>query len=226
YHQAEGIYRQLLAQEPHVVKYRDTLAGLYRHLGQSDKALDLLREGVTLEPENEQRWKSLIISAEGDQQEALIQEALGALPDSLMLRFLLGAHYEQRQNYAKAREIYEAIATEEETSGQGLQAEVELAKLDLVEQDQASAQTRIAAVLKENPRQSDALLLKGKLSLVKQEPASAVDAFRIVLKDEPNNSAIQSLLGQAHLLAGEFELARESLEKAVSVNARQVDAYT
>ena len=226
YHQAEGIYRQLLAQEPHVVKYRETLAGLYRHLGQSDKAMALLREGVTLEPENEQRWKSLILSAEGDQQEALIQEALGALPDSLMLRFLLGAHYEQRQNYAKAREIYEAIATEEETSGQGLQAEVELAKLDLVEQDQASAQTRIAAVLKENPRQSDALLLKGKLSLVKQEPASAVDAFRIVLKDEPNNSAIQSLLGQAHLLAGEFELARESLEKAVSVNARQVDAYT
>ncbi len=223
---AEAIYLQLLVLEPRVFKHRDTLAGLYRYLGKPDKALTLLREGVALDPDNERRWKSAAVYAESSQREELLQEALRALPHSLSLQFLLGAHYEQIQDYQKAREVYEAIVTEEETSGQGLKAEAELARLDVVEQNPQSAQTRLAHVLKENPRQFEALLLKGKLALAQKEGPSAVEVFRIVLKDEPNNSAIQSLLGQAHLLAGEFELAKERLETAVSVNPRQIDAYT
>lgn len=223
---AEAVYLQLLDKEPLVFKHRDSLAGLYRHLGEPDKALAVLREGVALDPDNEQRWKSMVMSADGSQREGLLQEGLQALPHSLMLRFLLAAHYEQIQDYQKAREVYDAILTEEETSGQGLKAEAELARLDVVEQNPQSAQTRLAHVLKENPRQFQALLLKGKLALAKKEGRSAVEAFRIVLKDEPDNSAIHSMLGQAHLLAGEFELAKESLETAVTVNPRQTDAYT
>ncbi|HNP29173.1 MAG TPA: tetratricopeptide repeat protein [Nitrospirales bacterium] len=223
---AEVVYLQLLETEPHVFSHRDTLAGLYRYLGKSDKSHALLRAGVALDPDNEQHWKSLVTYAESAQREELLHEALQALPHSLTLRFLLGAHYEQIQDYQKARDVYDALLTEEESSGEGLKAEVELAKLDFAEQNAQSAQTRLANVLKEHPRQFDALLLKGKLALAQKEGRSAVEAFRIVLKDEPNNSAIQSLLGQAHLLAGEFELAKESLEKAVAVNSRQFDAYT
>ena len=79
--------------------------------------------------------------------------------------------------------------------------------------------------MKESPRQFDALLLKGKLALAQKKGKTAVDAFRIVLKDSPTDSGIQSLLGQSHVLAGEFELAQESFEKAVTYNSRQLDAY-
>ena len=226
YNKAEALYLQLLALEPRVFKHRDTLAGLYRYLGKPDKAMTLLREGVALDSDNEQRWKSLVMFAESSQRERILQEALQELPRSLMLQFLLGAHYEQIQNFTKAREVYATIVNEEEDSGQGLKAEAELAKLDFVEQKSQSAEMRLANILKENPRQFEALLLKGKIALAKREGQSAVEAFRIVLKDAPNNSAIQSLLGQAHMLAGEFELAKENLENAVTVNSRQVDAYT
>ncbi|MDR4459379.1 MAG: tetratricopeptide repeat protein [Nitrospirales bacterium] len=226
YDQAEGIYLQLVAKEPRVFKHRDTLAGLYRHLGKPDQVLALLREGVALEPDNEQQWKSLVVFADLSQREALLRESLQALPHSFLLRFLLGAHYEHTREFHKAREVYEAIVQEEESSGQGLKADVALAQLDMAENHAESAKTRLAGVLKENPRQLDALLLKGKMALSEQEGAQAVEAFRIVLNDEPNNSEIQSLLGQAHVLAGEFELAKESFEKAVSLNSRQFDAYS
>ncbi|WP_342348774.1 tetratricopeptide repeat protein [uncultured Nitrospira sp.] len=226
YDQAEAIYLQLLAKEPRVYKHRDMLAGLYRHLGDSDRVLALLRKGVELDPDNEQRWKSLVMFADSSQREALLQESLEALPHSFMLRFLLGAHYEQTQEFQKAREVYEAIVREEETSGQGLKAEVELAQLDVAEENTNSAHIRLASVLKKNPRQFDALLLQGKMALAQNEGRQAVEAFRIVLKDEPNNSDIQSLLGQAHVLAGEFELAQESFKEAVSLNSRQFDAYS
>ncbi len=224
--EAEAIYLELLAIEPSVFKHRDTLAGLYRHLRKPGKAMALLREGVALESDNEQRWKSLVMFAESSQREGLIFEALQALPYSLTLRFLLGDHYEQVQDYEKAREVYEAIVTEEEAGGTDLKAEAALDKLNIVEQNPELAQSRLVHVPKENQPQFKALLLKSQLSLFEKEGRSAVEAFRIVLKDEPHNSATQSLLGQAYLLAGEFELAKERMDKAVMGNLSQIDAYS
>ncbi|MBA3611830.1 MAG: tetratricopeptide repeat protein, partial [Nitrospirales bacterium] len=223
---AEAIYLQLLAKEPRGYTQRDKLAGLYRHLGKPDNVLALLREGVALDPEDERRWKSLVMFADSSQREALLEESLQILPHSFTLRFLLGAHFENMQEFQMARKIYEAIVQEAETSEQGMKAEVELAKLDVAEENPKAAQTRLASVLEGNPGQFDALLLKGELNVAQNERSPAVEAFRIVLRDEPNNSDIRSLLGQAHKLAGEFELDQGNFEKDVSLTSRQLDVFS
>ncbi|WNM57982.1 tetratricopeptide repeat protein [Candidatus Nitrospira allomarina] len=223
---AEAIYLQLLAKEPRGYAHRDKLAGLYRHLGKPDKVLALLREGVALDPNDERRWKSLVMFADSSQREALLEESLQVLPHSFTLRFLLGAHFEHIQEFQKARKMYEAIVLEAETSEQGIKAEVELAKLDVAEENPRAAQIRLASVLEEYPGHFDALLLKGELNVAQNQSSPAVGTFRIVLRDEPNNRDIQRVLGQAHMLAREFELNQENLEKSVALNSRQLDVFS
>ncbi len=222
---AGRVFLQLLSLEPTSFKHRNNLAMIYQQLKKTKQAVVLLREGVELDPTNETRWNSLIQHTEPEQRGLLIQEALETLPHSMMLRFSLAKHYEQDQESDKARVLYEAIVSEKEQRGQGLKAEVQLAKLDFVEEKQDLAQMRVEKVLQENPRQFDALLLKGKIALAQKQGKEAVRAFRVVQKDMPNHSGIQSFLGQGHLLAGELELAQENFQKAVGLNSRQFDAY-
>lgn len=152
YEDAEGVYLQLLSQEPHVFRHRENLARIYQQLQKPKQAVALLRDGVELDPTKENRWKSLVLHTESSQREALIQEALQTLPHSMVLQFLLAEHYEQYQESDKARVIYEAISLEEEPSPQGLKAEVQLAKFDFVEQKQQMVQTRLKKALQESPR--------------------------------------------------------------------------
>ncbi len=222
--EAEGVLRRIVEVEPTVFAHREKLAQLYLHLKNPAKARTVLREAVDLEPDNEDRWKRLVVYSESAQREKILLEAVEKLPHSLGIQFLLGQYYEQAGDVEKARETYEAIVVEEETSDPGLKAEVQLARLDLSEQKQELANSRLEKVLQESPRQPDALLLKGKLALGQREGKEAVQAFRTVLKDNPSQSAVQSLLGQGHLLSGEFKLAHESFEKAVDLNPRQFDA--
>ena len=222
--EAEGVLRKIVDVEPRVFTHREKLAQLYLHLKKPEKARAVLREAVDLEPDNEDRWKRLVVYSESAKREQILLEALEKLPHSMSLRFLLGQHYEQTQEGKKARAIYEGIVAEEDTSDPGLKAEVQLARMDFSQQKQELANSRLEKVLQESPRQPDALLLKGKVALGHREGKEAVQAFRTVLKDDPNQSSVQSLLGQGHALSGDFELARESFEKAVALNSRQFDA--
>ncbi len=222
---AEGVYTRIIDLEPTVFSHREKLARFYQRLKKPEKALALVREAVQLEPDNEDRWKSLLKHSKPADRENVLLEAIEALPHSMALRFLLGQYYEQNQEMPKAREIYEALASEEEASDEGLKAEVKLARLDLADQKQELANSRLEHVLKESPRQPDALVLKGQMALAEKEGAKAVQAFRTVLKDDPTQSAVQAMLGQGHLLSGEFDLAQESFEKAIELNSRQFNAH-
>ena len=51
-----------------------------------------------------------------------------------------------------------------------------------------------------------------------------VQAFRTVLHDQPELATVHFLLGQAYLLTGENNLAKESFEHAVALYPGQVDA--
>ena len=62
------------------------------------------------------------------------------------------------------------------------------------------------------------------MALAKRSGKDAVQAFRTVLHDQPELGTVHFLLGQAYLLTGENNLAKESFERAVSLYPGQVDA--
>jgi tetratricopeptide (TPR) repeat protein len=226
--ETEEILHRIIEMEPKVFHHRLRLAAFYRSRNDLDKAEFQLKEAIKLDPESEERRLALAEFMETSRglkegEEALL-EAKRILSQSMKLRFALGRFYEKRGEPTKARNVYQEVIDQEGKRPAGLDAKVKLATLDLAEGNKEDAQRRLSEVLKENPRASEALLLRGRMGLAQGEHKEAVQAFRSVLKDQPERSNVHALLGEAYFLQGETTLARESLEKAVLLNPQEVGA--
>ncbi len=156
--------------------------------------------------------------------ETALKEANQFLPDSKKLHFALARLYELTQRPDDARAIYTKIKEDAGIKPEGLEADIKLAALDLAEGKPEMAGERIERALQENPRSAMALTLKGKLALSLNDGKTAVQTFRTLLKDQSEIAPVHAMLGSAHQMLGETDLARASFDKAVALNPAQVDA--
>lgn len=226
--EAEETLKRLLEAEPKVFDHRVRMAAFYNHRNDLVKAEAVLGEAVRLDPENEHRRlvfaEFMTTQKDPKAGEAILLKAMNDLSRSTKIRFALGKLYETTDQRLKARHLYEEMVDQEGKEPAGLEAQVKLASLDLVDGKKEEAARRVKEVLQENPTASDALVLQGRMALAREEGKEAVQAFRTVLKDQPERADVHALLGQAYLQTGEPTLARESLEKAIALSPRQIGA--
>jgi tetratricopeptide (TPR) repeat protein len=227
---AENQLQELVSVDPKNLSYRAGLAAFYRQTKQLDKAENILRELVKEDPKDAQRHYLLaefLANERGREQgEKQLLTSIEAFPKMHDLRFSLAALYEQTNERDKAAEQYRVIIKASDTEPSGLSARVRLANL-LLQQGRSTdeAEKLIDEVLKQNPKDNDALLVKGKISIAKGRGADAITALRSLLKDQPNSLEALILLGNAHLLNKEHELARENFQKAVELNPANPRAH-
>jgi predicted Zn-dependent protease len=110
------------------------------------------------------------------------------------------------------------VAKDYDKKPAGLDAQVKIAQLDFNAGHQAEAERRLSEVLRQNPRSAQGLILQGKMALIGRNGKDAVQAFRTVLRDQPELAHVQYLLGQAYLMTGDSQLARESFERAMALS--------
>lgn len=226
---AEEMLRECISLEPQKLQYRATLASFLAQTNQIDKAEKVLREAIVQDPKDDKRRIALVefLSVAKKDNKAAEQELLNAikeLPDSSNLRFALASMYEQIMNAGKASDTYREIISRYGDQPEGLKARDRLAELLLREGKQGEADKLIEEVLKENPSDNDALLVKAKLLLIKRDAPGAIAALRVVLRDQPNLVDAYLYLADAHTLNKEPALAKDSLMKAVELNPNSVKA--
>ena len=225
---AEMVARRMIDTEPTLFDHRLRLARLFDTQGAHEKAESVLREAIALDPNSEERRLLLadFLSTRKDYSAAehALLEAATQMPHSTKIQFRLAALYLKSGQDAKAREQYAVLAKDYKEKPAGLEAKVKLAEMDLVAGKQAEAERQMQEVLKENPRSSDGLVLSGRMALARRNGKDAVQAFRTVLHDQPELATVHFMLGQAYLLTGENNLAKESFEHAVALYPGQVDA--
>jgi tetratricopeptide (TPR) repeat protein len=225
---AEAVARRMIETEPTLFDHRLRLARFFDAQGAHEKAEAVLREAIALDPNSEERRLLLadFLSTRKDYRaaEQALLEAATPLPHSTKIEFGLAALYLKSGQDTKAREQYAALVKNNKEKPAALEAKVKLAEMDLVSGKQAEAERQVQEVLKENPRSSDGLVLSGRMALAMRNGKDAVQAFRTVLHDQPELATVHFLLGQAYLLTGENNLAKESFERAVALYPGQVDA--
>ena len=225
---AERVARRMIDTEPTQFDHRLRLARLFDTQGAHEKAEKVLREAIALDPNSEERRLLLadFLSAGQDHRpaEQVLLEGVAQFPHSAKIQFGLAALYLKSGQEVKAREQYTSVVKDYKEKPSGLEAKVKLAEMDLASGKQGEAERQVQEVLKENPRSSDGLVLLGRMALAKRSGKDAVQAFRTVLHDQPELGTVHFLLGQAYLLTGENNLAKESFERAVSLYPGQVDA--
>ncbi|MGY6409865.1 MAG: tetratricopeptide repeat protein [Alkalilacustris sp.] len=131
------------------------------------------------------------------------------------LRFNLGAQEEAMAGLAAVLEGAEP-SEERET------ARVALAQMAVASGDEARARDIIAAVLEDDPRQVEALKLRGGWLIEDDRPSEAVTVLRGAQSRAPRDPELAMLLARAHERSGERGLAAERLAQAVEFSENGV----
>ena len=108
--EAEGLYRQVLAQQPNHAAAQHFLGLLLHQTGRSDEGLELIEQSVTLQPENADFLNNMgTVMRDYGRVAAAIDFFRGAVdirPDQLAARDNLGSSLKQLGQFEEAEQIY------------------------------------------------------------------------------------------------------------------------
>ena len=219
--------RDLITLKPDIYTYRMALASVFLQQGLDKKAEQVLRDAIADKPKDEQRYLSLakfLLDNRGREQAITeLRHFAKNNPDLVELQFATA------QYLVAARQINEAITDlkniidQHKTDRAGLRARNQLTQIYASLSQFNRANILIKEVLDENPKNHDALVMKGRLAFKENNFTDAITAFRSVLKDQPDAIEILNYLAETHLRLGEIELAGEALLRAVNTNPYLID---
>jgi predicted Zn-dependent protease len=141
-----------------------------------------------------------------------------ASPADYQLRFALAQFYSDHGKSAETEAVYRQIIKDDKTGPNGLAARTRLANALLASNQPNAAVPLLAEVLKQNPRDNDALIARADLALTLGKPDAAITDLRAVQRDQPNSVPLQLALARAYLQNDDPTLAEETLQAAAQNN--------
>ena len=227
----EGVIKTLermIELKPEDLAGRVRLAAYHIEKGKTTEGEKVLREAVAAIPESTDAKLALVqyfdrYGTEG-QSEQELKAFVAASPDSYALQLHLAQHYINSRNFDAAKQTFQQIIDKAGDLPDAETAKTKLAGVLVAERKTDAANALIEEVLKENPRQQEALLIRAALALDSKEPDRGIVDLRTLLKDDPGYVKAHRLKARAHLLKNEISLARQSLENAVQASPQEADA--
>jgi tetratricopeptide (TPR) repeat protein len=147
--------------------------------------------------------------------QAEARAAIAAHPDVASLRLRLAALYDEDGQRDLAERALRELAERDPTAPAALAAQDRLAQRAYADGRLDEALSWLARTLRTQPRDMQALRLRGRLLLARDQPAEAIVDLRTAVHDAPGSPELVGLLAQAHRANGEPQLARDALADAV-----------
>jgi tetratricopeptide (TPR) repeat protein len=219
---AEAQLRSLIDLRPKDLPYRYQLAQFYVRTKRIDEAQRVLEQAVTAFPQNDGAKLTLVdfVSTQRSaaQGQELLRHYVAADPDNHDLRLNLGTMLALSGATKEAADAFSEVIRRDGTGPKGLRARQHLAEVATAEGRYDEAHKLIAQILDKNPRDNDALTLRGRIALLQGDPTAAVADFRAVARDNPRSAAVQRWLAQAYEANGDLALAEQSLRAAMAAD--------
>jgi tetratricopeptide (TPR) repeat protein len=150
------------------------------------------------------------------QGEAALRDLIAHDPRNYELQLGLGNLQQRAGATQDAVATYRAIITQDPDGPKGFAARDRIAAIDAAAGRYDSALALIAEALKNNPRDNDALILRGNIALERGDAAGAIADLRAVLREQPTAIPVLRTLARAHLVNHEPTLAEENLRAALT----------
>jgi tetratricopeptide (TPR) repeat protein len=149
------------------------------------------------------------------QAEKVLRTYIAADPDDAELRLELAALLQSQNNLPQAVAVYDDIISRDSQSSVAFVARDRVAAIRLDSGRVDEAARLLEEVLAHNPRDTEALLLRGDIALRHDTPAAAIVDLRAVVRDRPGAAIPARLLARAYVANGEPSLAEETLRAAL-----------
>lgn len=221
--------QEIIALEPTQLPHRLRLAKFYTSLKRPDDAEAVLRSAVEANPESTEAKLALVEflarvrTADAGRQQ--LEQFVATSPEDAELRFGQARFYQAIGKVEDAKKVYRELMERYRVEPNGLRARTELARQLAQEGAADQVNALLAGVLKENPKDRDALLLRGTLALRREDAVGAIADFRAVLRDDPASLPVLKALARAHTLNGEIDLAKDTYKKALSANSGDIESH-
>ena len=224
---AADLFRQATAETPKNNELWGAWAAFHMRRAEPDAAEAVLRAAVKAQPDDSARGLALLeFLAQFRGREVAEKAFLAAVserPKDMPLRFGLASFYRATERPADARRVLEEVAARGKDTPDGVRARDQLAAESLGRGQIGDAKARVADVLKSNPRDGAALVLRARMLLADGDARAATLDLRAAARDDPGSVEIAGLLAQAHRRAGEPLLAREVLSDAVKFKPSSIE---
>lgn len=227
--EAEAQLKQVITLEPQVLAHRDQLALLYLQQKNVDAAEQTLREAVSAFRSDTDPKLQLVqfLAAQRSRPQALAQadQFVAQEPKNDALKLALGQGLLAIGQGDRAEKLFREVIAHAGVHPDGLTARDRLAAWVLQSRrDVSTATALITEVLRENPRDNDALTLRADLALSRGDAVNAIADLRAVLRDQPNAVPIMRTLASAYVRNGEAGLAEETLRTAVTISPKDAQS--
>ena len=218
--EAEEQLKAIIQVKPEEVQSYKNLALFQVSTNQLDKAEATLREAIQKLPDNESAKTNLIdFLVEKRNPEAAMSELQSMIeqkPEAYMLRFKLAGLQLATKQGEKAEATLKQVVDLDKLGPNGISARNKLASIYAATKRIDQSKDLIKEILEANPRDAEALTLRGQFALAENKIPDAIGDFRSILVDQPNNANVLKFLAAAHLRNNEPELAKETMEKVVA----------
>ncbi|MBV8307701.1 MAG: tetratricopeptide repeat protein, partial [Gammaproteobacteria bacterium] len=219
---AEAQLQALITLKPKELPYRTDLAQFYLRSRRPHDAQRVLEQAVRDLPDSGAAKMTLVdfVAAQRSPAESyqLLRAYVAAQPDNYDLRLDLGTRLALAGETKDATDVFNEVIKRDGTGPKGLIARERLAGIATAQGHYDEARRLLAQVLEKNPRDNDALTLRGRISLLQGDPAPAVADFRVVAQDNPRSASAQRFLAQAYEANGDLGLAEQALRAALAVD--------
>lgn len=224
--EAEALFQSLVQKFPENENLSYSLAKLYIGRKKTDLAEDVLKNLVAQLPEKDQPKFVLIdfltrqrgIETTEKELDILISEN----PDNFGFRFArLGLYRDQPE---KIQQILEGIVEDDKLGASGINARNKLALLLNSKGDGGKTKELLEQVIELDARNTEALLFRSSILLKEKDFDGALADARTILRDNPESEKALMLQAVAQLNTNNVELAKQSLEKVLQVNPKNLSA--
>ncbi len=213
--EAKQIFEELVQNGARNADTLLALAGVYEDMGLKAEAKDAYGQVVELVPDNRKALEHHAQLAEELGDLAAAKSSLAALvdlaPKDSAYAMRLGRLYFRTGDYATAAQVLQTAA--EAPGAQGEAAGILLGRARALGGDGAGAEAALRAVLKENPRNTEAM---GRLAMLLadqgKKSAEALDLALRAYAKEQGNPMYADILAWAQVQAGQPDKAVETLE--------------
>ncbi|WP_176442835.1 tetratricopeptide repeat protein [Tropicimonas sediminicola] len=207
-----------------------TLAQWYVLEGDIASAKALLRVEAAEAPEDLETQRTLVSFLREHQGDAAAEAELERLAgqgdaNNLSYRAMLATLKYQTERQAEAiadmRTLLDeaaALPKEEQKPQDVASIRVDLARMLLEQGESDAARELVEAALRDDPTRTEALKMRATWFIDEDRVEDAIVDLRTAMRESPQDPAIMTLMAAAHERAGETDLKREMLAKAVELS--------
>ncbi len=222
------LLQQLIKLQPENVASYNRLAVYHYSKGNKEEAEKILRTSIATVPDSVQAKKALLefLFREKKQEEAEMELTgfIAAAPEQYELQFELATLYLATGRKNEAEEIYRSIIEQDGHGLDGNKGRIKLAAVLMLDKDIEKSSALLEEVLKEDPKNTEALLIRAAISMSNKDADKGIADLRTILNEDPGHVKAHRLKARAHLEKGEVALARESLENAIQAEPQEIAA--